>query len=270
MKLDYFESSYPDFIEEFYRLSLSKSDLPFKSTLMPQGILHLTYNFGKHQKAVLNHKEFPLQGLMLTGQFMYSYQFLAECTGTSIGLSLHPTALHKLTNLDISRLENGHHKLSDINQYLFERLNPLFEDYGNDGNMKDLINKIDSIIKDQDLTINKQTNYIDKAIKIIRRKEGMLHIEDLLQATDVSQKTLETQFKKIVGLTPGKYIRLVRFLHLMKKYESDEINIKDLIYMYDYYDHSHFTKDFKMYMHETPRSYFKKDYPLVREILMKT
>jgi len=270
MKLDYFESNCPTLIEEFYRLSLSISDLSFKSTLMPQGVLHLTYNFGTHQKAVFNKKEFQLKGLMLTGQFMHSYQFIANCTGTSLGLSLHPTALHKITNLDISQLENGHHRLKDVNKELYERLNPLFEQYGLNGDMERLINKIDSLLKDHDLTINRQTKYIDKAIEIIRKEEGMLNIEGLLEVTGVSQKTLETQFKKIVGLTPGKYIRLIRFLHLMRKYESDEITIKDLIYMYDYYDHSHFTKDFKMYMHETPRSYFKKDYPLVREILMKT
>ncbi|RZV61031.1 MAG: AraC family transcriptional regulator, partial [Flavobacteriaceae bacterium] len=268
MKLDYFESSCPSLIEEFYRLSLSSEDLTFKSTLMPQGVLHLTYNFGKRQKAVINDREFQLKGLMLTGQFMHSYQFIADCTGTSLGLSLHPTALHKMTNMDISQLENGHHRLKDINKELYERLNPLFEQYGLDGDMEWLIKKIDSLLKSHGLTVNKQTKYIDKAIDMIREKEGMLNIEDLLQITNVSQKTLETQFKKIVGLTPGKYIRLIRFLHLMKKYESDEISIKDLIYMYDYYDHSHFTKDFKMYMHETPRSYFKKDYPLVREILM--
>ena len=53
----------------------------------------------------------------------------------------------------------------------------------------------------------------------------------------------------------------------MKKYQSQVINLKDLIYMYNYYDQSHFTKDFTLFMKETPKAYFKKEYPLIKKYL---
>ena len=52
----------------------------------------------------------------------------------------------------------------------------------------------------------------------------------------------------------------------MRKYESQEIAIKDLMFMFDYYDRSHFSRDFKLFMNETPKSYFKKDYPLLKAV----
>jgi len=269
MKLEYFESSCPFLVEEYYKLSLSKNDIPLESTIMPLGMVHITYNFGVEQKAIVGTREISLKGLMITGQLLNSYQFVSKCTGNSLGLSLHPTALHKILNIDVSKLENGHFLLKDVSSAFHDLLNPLFIKYHNDNDHLALFNDIDDVLNSTNLTINKQTEYVDMVIAKILQKEGMISIDGLLAEIKVSQKTLETQFKKIVGLTPGKYIRLIRFLHLMKKYESDEIGLKDLIYMYDYYDHSHFNKDFKMYMQESPRSYFKKEYPLVHEILIK-
>lgn len=92
----------------------------------------------------------------------------------------------------------------------------------------------------------------------------MLQVTDLLKIVSLSQKSLEVKFKKIIGLTPGKYIRLIRFIKLMRKYENKKIAINDLIYMYNYYDHSHFIKDFKLFMSESPKEYFKKEYPLIK------
>ena len=114
-------------------------------------------------------------------------------------------------------------------------------------------------------TIN--LHIIDKVIDYIWEKEGLINVSDLLNLAAISQKSLEIHFKKIVGITPGKYIRLWRFLKLMRKYESGKIKLIDLIQMYDYYDHSHFSKDFLLFMNETPQSYFKKDNHLLEEYL---
>ena len=50
----------------------------------------------------------------------------------------------------------------------------------------------------------------------------------------------------------------------MRKYESKEVNLKDLIYMFNYYNSSHFSKDFKLFILLTPIAYFKKEYPLLK------
>ena len=53
----------------------------------------------------------------------------------------------------------------------------------------------------------------------------------------------------------------------MRKYASKSVKIKDLIFMYDYYDESHFSKEFKLFMKSSPKEYFKKDNPFLKEYL---
>jgi AraC-like DNA-binding protein len=178
-------------------------------------------------------------------------------------MSFHPTALFKILNTDISKLDNKHMSLSEFHPEFYTKIKVIFNDSAHPKEMVKALNNFFSTIK---LNTNKNTKTIDIVIELIKKKEGLISIHDILQHLNISQKTLETQFKKIVGLTPGKYVRLYRFLKLMRKYEGQEIAIKDLMFMFDYYDRSHFSRDFKLFMNETPKSYFKKDYPLLKAV----
>jgi hypothetical protein len=43
----------------------------------------------------------------------------------------------------------------------------------------------------------------------------------------------------------------------MIKYEKDQIDLKDLFYMYNYYNESQFDKDFKLFTSSSFKNYFK-------------
>ncbi|WP_299334498.1 helix-turn-helix domain-containing protein [uncultured Psychroserpens sp.] len=263
MTLTYFDHSVPHLIEEYYQLSFSENAVPFQSTVLPVGFTHITHLFYGKQKAILNSKEMPLQDTIISGQFFRSYQLHCASESMSFGISFHPTALFKILNTDVSKLDNKHMALSEFHPEFHAKIQSVFSNFSSPESMVKHLNKFFSDIK---LTTNKNTENIDIAINLIKNKEGLLSVQEILEHLNISQKTLETQFKKIVGLTPGKYVRLYRFLKLMRKYESQEIAIKDLMFMFDYYDRSHFSKDFKLFMSETPKSYFKKDYPLLKAV----
>ncbi|WCO00662.1 helix-turn-helix domain-containing protein [Psychroserpens ponticola] len=267
MTLNYFDHSpVSNIIEEYYELKFSKNSTPFESIVLPIGNTHITSVLYGQQKAIINKTETPLKDIIISGQFFRSYQFSATKATHSLGISFHPTALFKILNTDISQLYNKHVQLSQYNKDLYLLLKPIF---GSPQPSETIVKNLNELFQNINLNVNKKTNEIDQAIDIIKSKEGLLNIQEILDQIKISQKTLENHFKTIVGLTPGKYTRLYRFLKLMRKYESEEIDLNDLIHMYDYYDRSHFTKDFKLFMHQSPKAYFNTNNPLLNEYLNK-
>ena len=268
MILKYFDTAnISPLVEELFYLKFSNEVLPFQSTVLPIGLCTITCVFTKGQSVIYKDKKTSIYSLTVTGQFFQSYEFLVQEPGQSYGIVFHPTALHKITQLNIHKIKNKHLPLNEFSPKLFQLLNPIFAE--NEVNMDKLTKTVIETILQIPITTSKTITQIDNLIAIIYKKEAMLNTYELLDHVDFSQKTLETQFKKIVGLTPGKYIRLHRFLKLMRKYEGKEIDIKDLIYMYNYYDHSHFAKDFRYFMKQSPKEYFNTDHPFLNEYLNK-
>lgn len=265
MQLTYFENENTSpLVDQYFELLLGRNVVPFQSTILPSGNTIITYIFTPGQKAIVKNKEIQLHKLTLSGLFYQSYKFNVSELGASFGITLHPTALHKILNMDVYKIKNKHIPLQEISNDFSKKLNNIFQDYKTP---KKAVRDIEILLNESPLTINQNTVLIDKAIDLIRNSEGLITIDKILLETKISQKTLETQFKKIVGITPGKYIRSFRFIKLLKKYENNEINLKDLIYMYNYYDSSHFNKDFRLFMNESPTSFFKKDNDLIKKVL---
>ena len=267
MTLNYFDHTpVSHIIEEYYELKFSDKSVPFESTVLPIGNTHITFVFYGEQRTIANKIETPLTNIVISGQFFRSYQFQSLTTSHSFGISFHPTAFFKIFNTDISELHNRHLQLSQYNKTLYDILNSIIKE---SDAPETIVKHLNEVFQNINLYSNKHTDEVDEAIEIIKRKDGLLNIQEILDQINISQKTLENQFKKIVGLTPGKYIRLYRFLKLMRKYESHQIDLNDLILMYNYYDRSHFTKDFKLFMRQSPKTYFKTNNRFLNEYLNK-
>ena len=266
MKLTYFDfPKTSHLVEEFFVLSYSEKVVPLEAVIIPLGLAGMIYIYSNGQNVFFNNTKKNIKGLILNGQFYKSYNLEVLEPGFISGISFKPTTLHKLTNLDVSTLCNKHSSFDKINPELANKFENIFINH--DNNFTKLFNNIENLITELPLIENKNTIAIDTVINFIHLKEGMLSVSELLDKVPFGQKTLETQFKKMVGLTPSKYIRIHRFKKLMKQYESYKIDLKDLIYMYDYYDESHFAKDFKDFTSKSFKEYFKSEFLLIKEIL---
>jgi AraC-like DNA-binding protein len=86
-------------------------------------------------------------------------------------------------------------------------------------------------------------------IKLIDRSNGKITLDELADGACLSRKQHERVFKKFVGLSPKKYLKIIRFQH---PHES----ITTLAYRCGYYDQSHMINDFKDLSGITPKQYF--------------
>ncbi|WP_439131365.1 helix-turn-helix domain-containing protein [Polaribacter sp.] len=252
-------------INKLFKISYAEEDLPYKSIYMPSGFTTLSYSSAKTNVEMPKGIQKNDIGLRLTGQHFRSYDFTINSEGIIFGVEFHPTAFYKIFKTDLSTLSNKHIDLDLIDKHKSEQFMQVFQ-HAN-GNETVFINDMVAFLENIDIYQDEDIFQIDKAIHLIFKKKGILHLSDVLNLVPFSQKTLETKFKKIIGLTPGKYIRLIRFRSLMKAYEKCKIDLKTLMYDYNYYDESHLKKDFKQFLNKTPNAYLKEDYPIIKKYL---
>jgi AraC-like DNA-binding protein len=252
-------------VRDLFKLSFTKEDLPFETIILPLGFTTITFIFNKQQNTLFKGNENPIKGLTVTGQFYGTYNYFVNDESSNLGIRLEPASLYKILNTDISLFTNKHILFEEINSKLAEKFEPLFTQ--NKDNLLKFEETIIEFIENLHLTINSDVEAVDKVIDYLIEKDGLLQVNELLNVVPFSQKSLETKFKKIVGLTATKFMRQYRFMNLMQKYQTKEINLKDLLYQYNYYDFSHFYKDFRLFMNQSPKLFFNQDHPLLDKYL---
>lgn len=105
---------------------------------------------------------------------------------------------------------------------------------------------------------NKKKRDIDPIIQEIVNKRGVVSISDLGSNLGISQKVLEMEFKKQVGLTPKMFSRIVRFNNLMKNMgQIEKVDSFSFVTEMGYTDQSHLIKDYVQFTGLPPLKFLK-------------
>jgi AraC-like DNA-binding protein len=78
---------------------------------------------------------------------------------------------------------------------------------------------------------------------------------------DLSERTIQTRFKKYVGYSPKEMLRFLRFKQVINSIEQNphpEIDWFDLIHDFGYHDQSHLIKDFQHFLGTSPQAFIKQ------------
>jgi len=94
------------------------------------------------------------------------------------------------------------------------------------------------------------------ATNMILKSNGAIRISDIRQKLHVTERTLERQFKKEMGVTAGQFAKIIQFHSSVKiMTEEDYINLTEVGWLSGYSDQSHFIRSFKKYTGKTPREF---------------
>ena len=98
---------------------------------------------------------------------------------------------------------------------------------------------------------------IDDAVNQVIRSGGRLTVTQLEQTAPLSQAQFRKRFREEVGLAPKKFTQIIRINAILNALQTNRScgNLVDLAYQFNYFDQSHFIKDFKSVVGMTPRQY---------------
>lgn len=127
----------------------------------------------------------------------------------------------------------------------------LLEDSSLNEKIESIENFLISLIKSNEVDL-----LIKTAVQQIFLSSGTTRIKELATSLNMSLDAFEKRFRKIIGTSPKQYSSIVRLTHAIRQKQSGQ-SIADIAYSFDYFDQSHFLKDFKLFTGKTPVDYFK-------------
>ncbi len=95
---------------------------------------------------------------------------------------------------------------------------------------------------------------IVEAVKLIYQSNGTIRIKELNEKLLISQSPFEKRFRKVVGTTPKKFASIVRFNSVLDSLDNTK-SLTEICHENNFFDHAHFTKDFKRYTGDTPENF---------------
>ncbi|NQY93399.1 MAG: helix-turn-helix transcriptional regulator [Campylobacteraceae bacterium] len=98
---------------------------------------------------------------------------------------------------------------------------------------------------------------IMEIISLIEKNAGSYDIEELTLCANMSRRNLDRVFKKALGISLKIYARIIKIKYTrmsLQNYHFDTLTT--VSYDSGYFDQSHFIKEFRNFMFETPKEYF--------------
>ena len=110
--------------------------------------------------------------------------------------------------------------------------------------------------------------FVSAAVENIRKNPSQQSIARICEEQNTYYKKLERSFLECVGYTPKSYYRIVRFNRALRLIYNGGKSLTEVGLDCDYFDQSHFIKDFQLFTGTSP-SQFERESNYVVEFLVR-
>ena len=96
---------------------------------------------------------------------------------------------------------------------------------------------------------------VDQAMQLIVQSRGIVQVSQLANQALLSASQFRKRFKEEVGISPSQYTKIVRINTSLALLPDHSQTLTDISYALGYFDQSHFIKDFKSVLGQSPKYY---------------
>ncbi|MCB0448933.1 MAG: AraC family transcriptional regulator [Confluentibacter sp.] len=241
--------------------------------LLPSGTpiigFHYLNNWVLESVKNVNIPKQKLPDYYITGQQTTSYTLIVEHKKTGIiGAALKPTALWQWFKIPMQNLTN---RVKKIEEVITEDTQSFLNQYQLAPTIEDKIHTIESFLINLSSKIQTKPSLIDQCLDIIFSTKGCVTPKELTRITGLSERSLQLEFKKQIGVSPLQYARIIRFNNLFMEIAKprQETDLLFLASIYNYYDTSHLYKDFIKFTGIAPTSFSLEKFKLLEELVIE-
>lgn len=248
------------FVECYY--IWQSGDEPVKELVVespPTGFCSVVFNSG--DRYFLQNKKYDrleVPGAFVAGQSIYSYKLFLNGNISIAGIVFKPAGL--ATIYDLPMHEYTEERIDLRNLFATGLLDKYTSSLAAAQEPKQKAQLLEDFVMKQFEVSKPEPDYIDQAANLIVEKNGLLHVNELMETVYMSRRNFERRFLKKVGLSPKYYARIRRISYLTNMIAGKKkVDWAKIFSECEYYDQSHFIKDFLEFTGRTPQQYLEEN-----------
>jgi AraC-like DNA-binding protein len=224
-----------------------------RQIIIPDGYSELIFNLGSGYSWRIDATDHMIlkETVVLIGQRTQSVTVDLSGAIRQIGVKLKPPGLLVLCRDRSDLFQNQMIVADEVSQ---SSLQNLAETLNETPAFPDAVRLLDTYFLNY-FSLTSPDVVVRQAMNSILMCQGNIRIDTLLLQLQVSYKVLENRFRTHVGISPKEFSRIIRFKNsyraLVELHPSDPYFYLD----YGFYDQSHFIKEFKYFMRQSPTAY---------------
>jgi AraC-like DNA-binding protein len=268
-----FKKKYPvynialkSFIKDYFAVGYStkvcKNSVP--DLVPPIGSIAVHFSIGNHKFAYDKAKN--LNKIAILGLQNQHIKVIPQPGIEIIGANFHPYGFYNLFGIPASKFTNSVVLAADIwdsakVEHIQKKLSQVY-------NIEEGIYIIEKFFWKQRIRKNKYSLYFDSVAEKAIEMNGIYEDVLLLSNNSISRRSVERYFAQTIGCSPKRFANLQRHIFILQKMlGSPEVSLSQLVYCGQYYDFSHFHKDFKIHTGLTYKDYMVCDTQFARTLL---
>lgn len=243
-------------VDRLWALETSATDAATPSPVLPDGHVEVMVHVGEPFAEVGVDGREHTQGHVLIGaQMTEAARLVTRPSALVVGARLRPWAAGLLTGVPQHHLTGRIHELVSVDRSLAVRLR---QHVSGRSDTTDAMNALETVLLST-FAVRRQSPRLAPSSSLIQAvtqatgRNGLVRVDELATAAGVSARQLERQFAVHVGLSPKRFLRILRFQQVLGALrEPNSSGWPDLALRHGYYDQAHFINDFKSFTGETP------------------
>lgn len=263
VKIQFFNEVNPllnNFIRHYWYVNGEERELFSQSLLLPMDHVDLIMTMGDPFAYGEKERICQLESIHFHGIREHSLQITQGGNIKAFGISFTPWGFYFIAKRSMSQYINKIVNLSYVNHSLWEELSDRMVEFDESSEFIKAIE--DSLLNCIDAKYGEEIN-----CRIIAEfiESEATDINVYCRANGISTRKLERIFRKYIGISPKRFMNIIRFEESARDVMYDnESSLTNISYKHGYYDQPHFAKVFKGYTDYTPRD-FKSDKPALKE-----
>jgi AraC-like DNA-binding protein len=231
-------------------------------TLFPNGHSGIFFNFGNIGRLIIK-EEYKTPEVSVFGQIDRHFTVMHWPGFYSLGVLLKPSVLSRLLRVDMAEFTN---KAFD-GQLIRSNFKLLYQQLGEVFSIREKITLIERYLAKELLVFSKHPTLADEVVRLIHQQR-VVSIDQMANHLRMSQRHLEIQFKRAVGLSPKTYSLIQRFKRMENQLRKmPVVRWDEMFFATEFSDQSHFIKDFKRFTGLTPSDYLLENLSMGRSYL---